>query len=120
MIMPENTIYSARKAALANLTKTSAIHCALNGDNIRVNSIHPGPHETEMLTRPDTREMPQIKALLEAIPMGRMGRPQEFGKLVAFLASDDSSYITATELFCDGGLTVISYASPSAKPDRGK
>lgn len=120
MIMPENTIYSASKAALANLTKTTAIHCALNGDNIRVNSIHPGPHETEMLTRPEIRAMPQIKALLEAIPMGRMGRPQEFGKLVAFLASDDSSYITATELFCDGGLTVISYASPSAKPDRGK
>lgn len=118
MIMPENTIYSASKAALANLTKTTAIFCALNGDNIRVNSIHPGPHETEMLTKPEVRAMPQIQALLEAIPMGRMGRPQEFGKLVAFLASDDSSYITATELFCDGGLTAISYASPSAKRDR--
>jgi len=119
LIMPENTAYSASKAALANLSKTTAIHCALNGDNIRVNSVHPGPHETEMLTKPEVRALPQIKALLDAIPMGRMGRPQEFGKLVAFLASDDSSYITAAEMFCDGGLTAICYASPLANPDRG-
>lgn len=119
LIMPENTAYSASKAGIANLSKTTAIYCALNGDNIRVNSIHPGPHETEMLTKPEVRALPQIKALLDAIPMGRMGRPEEFGKLVAFLASDDSSYMTATELFCDGGLTAICFASPLGKPDRG-
>ena len=120
MVMAETTTYGASKAALANLTKTTAVHCALNGYNIRVNSIHPGPHETEMLTRPETRDSPQIRALIQAIPMGRMGRPEEFGKLVAFLASDDSSYMTAAELFCDGGLTVISCASPSAAPNCAK
>jgi len=47
--------------------------------------------------------------------MGRMGRPEEFGKLVAFLASDDSSYITASEMFVDGGLTSVSFADPTAR-----
>jgi NAD(P)-dependent dehydrogenase (short-subunit alcohol dehydrogenase family) len=48
--------------------------------------------------------------------MGRLGKPSELGKVVAFLASDDSSYMTASELFADGGLTVVSFgAEPVAK-----
>lgn len=112
MVLPTTSLYGASKAAIANLTKTTAVHCALKGDNIRVNSIHPGPHMTEMLENPVVQAMPQVRALLNAIPMGRMGLPAEFGKLVVFLASDDSSYMTAAELFTDGGLTVVSFADP--------
>lgn len=114
MVQPETSMYGASKAAIANLAKTTAVHCALGGDNIRVNSIHPGPHATDMMTNPQVQALPLVKALLDAVPMGRMGRPEEFGKLVAFLASDDSSYITATEMFIDGGLTAVSYADPRA------
>lgn len=114
MVLPTTSLYGASKAAIANLAKTTAVHCALRGDNIRVNSIHPGPHETEMLANPQVRAMPQVKALVDAVPMGRMGRPEEFGKLAAFLASDDSSYITASEIFIDGGLTAVSFADPMA------
>jgi 3alpha(or 20beta)-hydroxysteroid dehydrogenase len=112
MVLPTTSLYGASKAALANLTKTTAVHCALRGDNIRVNSIHPGAHMTEMLENPEVQAMPQVRALINAIPMGRMGMPAEFGKLVVFLASDDSSYMTAAELFTDGGLTVVSFADP--------
>lgn len=113
MVLPTTSLYGASKAALANLTKTTAVHCALKGDAIRVNSIHPGAHLTEMLDNPQVQAMPQVKALVNAIPMGRMGLPAEFGKLVVFLASDDASYMTAAELFTDGGLTVVSFADPS-------
>lgn len=113
MVLPTTSLYGASKAALANLTKTTAVHCALRGDKIRVNSIHPGAHMTEMLENPQVQAMPQVRALVNAIPMGRMGMPAEFGKLVAFLASDDSSYMTAAELFTDGGLTVVSFADPA-------
>lgn len=113
MALPTTSLYGASKAALANLTKTTAVHCALRGDAIRVNSIHPGAHMTEMLENPQVQAMPQVRALVNAIPMGRMGMPAEFGKLVAFLASDDSSYMTAAELFTDGGLTVVSFADPT-------
>ncbi|MCB5945565.1 SDR family NAD(P)-dependent oxidoreductase [Acidocella sp. KAb 2-4] len=117
MVLPLTTIYGASKSALANLTKTTAVHCAQRGYNIRVNSVHPGAHETEMLTggtgmRP--LDIPQVKALIDAIPMGRMGQPRELGKVVAFLASDDSSYMTTSELFSDGGLTVVSFGGDPA------
>ena len=118
MVLPLTSLYGATKSALANLTKTTAVHCAQRGYNIRVNSIHPGPHETDMLTGGGAMravDIPQVRALISAIPMGRMGRPEELGKLVVFLASDDSSYMTASELFSDGGLTVVSFGGD---PDR--
>jgi 3alpha(or 20beta)-hydroxysteroid dehydrogenase len=113
MIMPLTSIYGASKAAIANLTKSAAAHCALRGDNIRVNSVHPGSHATEMSDSPEVREMPLTRELLRAIPMGRMGMPSELGKVVAFLASDDSSYMTGSEVFSDGGLTMVSFADPA-------
>lgn len=117
MVLPLTSLYGATKSGLANLTKSTAVHCAQRGYNIRVNSVHPGAHETEMLTGGEgTRatDIPQVKALIDAIPMGRMGQPNELGKVVAFLASDDSSYMTASELFSDGGLTVVSFGADPA------
>jgi 3alpha(or 20beta)-hydroxysteroid dehydrogenase len=101
-VVVSTTVYSASKAALANLTKTSAAW--LGQFNIRVNSVHPGAHDTEMVrkgleqvTDPAIRE-----AVLNAIPLKRMGDPSETGALVAFLASDAASYISGGEYFIDG------------------
>lgn len=107
-MVPLTTAYSASKAGVANLSKTAALHCAKERYNIRVNSVHPGPCETDMLTGGAAKaaDIPQVKKLIEAIPLGRMGRPSEIAEVVAFLASDDASFITGAEIFADGGLTV--------------
>jgi 3alpha(or 20beta)-hydroxysteroid dehydrogenase len=110
MIVPTTTYYAASKAALANLTKTTAVHVASKGYGIRANSIHPGPHSTDMLADPVVAAMPHIERMRRTVPLGRFGRPEEFGHLVVFLASDESTYITASEFFIDGGLTRVSYA----------
>jgi 3alpha(or 20beta)-hydroxysteroid dehydrogenase len=115
MIVPTTTYYAASKAALANLTKTTAIHAAVSGYGIRANSVHPGPHATDMLADPEVSKLPHLKAIQDAVPLGRFGDPAEFGQLIVFLASDESSYITASEFFIDGGLTRVSYASPPTK-----
>lgn len=107
-VVPMVAAYSPSKAAVANLTKAAAIHCAVEHYNIRINSVHPGPTETEMLTGGAARAMdiPEVRRLIEAVPLGRMGQPHEIAEVVAFLASDAASYMTAAEVFVDGGLTV--------------
>lgn len=96
-IFPETISYGSSKAALANMTKAVAVHCGRKGYRIRANSIHPGPHATAMM---GTEPSP----LLQRIPLGRMGTPEELAAAVAYLASDDAAFVTATELFIDGGL----------------
>lgn len=112
MIVGLTAAYAPAKAALTLLTKNVAVACAQRGDAIRCNSIHPGPHETAMLLGEDMDSgsdaaVKLIAPMVAAIPMGRMGRPMEIGKAVAFLASDDASYITGAELFVDGGLSLL-------------
>lgn len=108
-VVPLTTAYSPSKAAVANLSKVAAIHCAAEKYNIRVNSVHPGPTETDMLTgggKMRATDIPQVRQLIEAIPVGRMAQPREIANVVAFLASDLASYVTAAEIFVDSGLTV--------------
>ena len=84
------------------LTKATAIQYAKNG--IRVNSVHPGPVVTPMTER--TRSDPeQYKVALERVPMGRFGQPEDVAYGVLFLASDESSFMTGSELVIDGGVT---------------
>ena len=106
--MPLTTAYSPSKAAVANLTKVAALHCAMEGYNIRVVSVHPGPTETDMLKGGASRaaDIPQVKRLIDAIPLGRMAQPREIGDVVAFLAGEGASFMTGTEVFIDGGLNV--------------
>ena len=97
-----STAYHAGKGASRIFTKSAAIQLAKDG--IRVNSVHPGFMMTPM-TRPGVEEEGRLNFMLERIPMGRMGDAMEIAQGILFLASDDSSYITGSELVIDGGMT---------------
>ena len=93
--------YASSKAAMHLLTKTTALQYA--SDNIRCNSVHPGPIDTDMLSQ-ITSNSDLLKKYEEKIPLGRLGRPEEVAHAVMFLASDEASFITGTELIIDGGM----------------
>ena len=93
--------YASSKAAMHLLTKTTALQYA--NDNIRCNSVHPGPIDTDMLSE-ITNNSDLLKKYQEKIPLGRLGRPEEVAHAVLFLASDEASFITGTELIIDGGM----------------
>lgn len=94
--------YHAAKGAVRTMTKNAALHWA--GDGVRVNSLHPGFIATgALLQRYEGTERHQ--AMLAKTPMGRLGRPEEIAGVVAFLVSADSSYMTGSEIYVDGGWT---------------
>ena len=96
------TAYNASKGAVRLLTKSTAVQHA--AENIRANSVHPGPIETDMLDLVFPEDgMREARAL--NIPLGRMGRAEDVAKGVLFLASDEASYMTGSELVIDGGFT---------------
>jgi NAD(P)-dependent dehydrogenase (short-subunit alcohol dehydrogenase family) len=100
---PAFSIYAATKAAIRSFGRTWATELIPRG--IRVNTVIPGPIETPGLTGLAPAGQGQLLLDGEAarIPMGRVGRPDELASAVLFLASDQSSFITGTELFVDGG-----------------
>jgi len=98
---PGAIAYSATKWALRGMTKAAAIDLAPR--KIRVNSVHPGPIDTEMLK---VRTPEQNRQRLQLVPMKRMGTAEEVASLVLFLLSDESSYITGAELAIDGGASL--------------
>ena len=95
-----NTAYHASKGAVRIFTKAAAIQYA--SENIRVNSVHPGPVETDMLASSTSVEGGRRP---EDIPLGRYGRPEEVAYGVLYLASDESSFVTGSEVIIDGGRT---------------
>jgi NAD(P)-dependent dehydrogenase (short-subunit alcohol dehydrogenase family) len=108
--------YCATKGGVRLFAKAIAMECASRGDNIRVNSVHPGIIDTPIWgkIRPDLaaaaggRNAPAIDIEeygRRGAPLGRVGKPQDIANGVLFLASDASSYITGTELVIDGGIT---------------
>ena len=98
---PGAIAYSATKWALRGMTKAAAIDLASR--KIRVNSIHPGPIDTDMLK---VRTPEQNRERLTRVPMNRMGTAQEVSQLVLFLLSEESGYITGAEVAIDGGATL--------------
>lgn len=101
---PSFGVYSASKAALRSFTRTWAAE--LTDRRIRVNAVVPGPTETPGLSglAPDPTQAPGLLAMLAGnVPLGRLGTPEEIANAVLFLASDQSSFVTGTELFVDGG-----------------
>jgi len=98
---PGAIAYSATKWALRGMTKAAAIDLAPR--RIRVNSVHPGPIDTEMLK---VRTPQQNQHRVQQVPMKRMGTAEEVAGLVLFLLSDESGYITGAEVAIDGGATL--------------
>ena len=91
--------YHAAKGAVRTLTKNVALHWATAG--VRVNSVHPGFIRTPILDAAKGTEVEQ--GMIDTTPMGRLGEPEEIAAAVAFLASDDASFVTGSELYVDGG-----------------
>ena len=106
--LAEWSVYSATKAAVRSFARTWAAD--LKGRRIRVNAVSPGVIDT-----PGLRDLlastgggqQRSQALADAIPLGRMGTPDEVARAVVFLASDDSIYMTGTELFVDAGFAQV-------------
>ena len=94
--------YTATKGAVRLFTKVTAVQHA--GDNIRCNSVHPGPIDTEMIR--ESMSDPEIRQeRMRRLPLGRIGAVDDIAYGVLYLASDESSYVTGTELVIDGGTT---------------
>lgn len=103
-----NSVYNATKAAVRSFARSWTTD--LKERHIRVNAVSPGPIDTPGLNRvaKSTGAFEQtIKMFTNNVPLGRLGMPDEIAKAVVFLASDDSSYITGTELFVDGGIAQV-------------
>lgn len=107
---PALAAYCTSKGAVRSLTKATALDCARKGYNIRVNSVHPGYAQTKLVNDAVTSLGDQAgafsEALMSVVPMGRLADPSEIGKPIAFLASDDASFMTGAELVVDGGYTI--------------
>ena len=102
-------VYSATKAAVRSFARSFTSE--LKNRNIRINALSPGPIETPgLMNAVNSLGMTEDqfkKTIVSAIPMGRMGSPNEVANVVLFLASDDSSFVTGIELFVDGGMAQI-------------
>jgi NAD(P)-dependent dehydrogenase (short-subunit alcohol dehydrogenase family) len=103
-----NSVYSATKAAVRSFARTWTTD--LKDRRIRVNAISPGSIDTpglsDLLASSEVGEQ-RKKMISTMVPLGRFGTPDEIAKAVVFLASDDSSYVTGTELFVDGGFAQV-------------
>ncbi len=118
---PYATAYGASKAAVRQLTKSVAQHCAERKLNIRCNSVHPGDVRTPLWDKgaeeiAKSRQIPVAEVIEEGrtdSPMGEFTRPEDIAAAVAYLASDEARYITGTKLIVDGGtVNCESYRKP--------
>jgi len=109
-----NAPYCASKGAARNFTKSAALHCGKSGYNIRVNAVHPGCCITPMVEQEASDVLAETgssdrEALLEEWrsehPIGRLGRPEDIAYGVLYLASDESTFVTGSDLVIDGGYT---------------
>src|SRR5882757_6633377 len=106
--LPANSVYSATKAAIRSFARTWTSD--LKDRHIRVNAVSPGSIDTpglsDLMASSETGAQ-RMKMISSAVPLGRLGTPDEIAKAVVFLASDDASYVTGTELFVDGGFAQV-------------
>ncbi|MCG8670469.1 MAG: glucose 1-dehydrogenase [Pseudomonadales bacterium] len=106
--MSIHTPYGASKAAVNNITKTAALHCAENQYNIRVNAVHPGAVRTPMydyyLDLAEDRQAAE-ESFAQVHPMGRIAEPEDIANAVFFLSSKEAGFITGVALPVDGGFT---------------
>lgn len=114
--IPGAAAYASSKAAIRNHTKSVALWCASQGLAIRCNSIHPAAILTPMWepmlgTTPEDREA-AMRALVADTPLKRFGTPDEVAAMAAYLAADESAYVTGSEFHIDGGILAGSAAAP--------
>jgi NAD(P)-dependent dehydrogenase (short-subunit alcohol dehydrogenase family) len=100
---PDLAAYNASKGGVRALTKSAALHCAKTGTGIRVNSVHPGYIWTPMVDKGLGEA--KRKALIALHPVGHLGQPEDVAWGVVYLASDESKFVTGSELVIDGGYT---------------
>jgi NAD(P)-dependent dehydrogenase (short-subunit alcohol dehydrogenase family) len=116
--IPAAAAYAASKAAVRNHTKSVALYCAEQGLAIRCNSIHPAailtPMWEPMLGTGPERDA-NMRAFVADTPLRRFGKPEEVAALAVLLASEESAYMTGTELHVDGGILAGSAAVPSVE-----
>ncbi|MBO9128054.1 MULTISPECIES: SDR family NAD(P)-dependent oxidoreductase [unclassified Rhizobium] len=106
--LPGHSVYNATKAAIRSLVRTAAAELLISG--IRVNTLSPGPVDTPIIDgqvgSPEAAEEFRKQAAA-VVPLGRIGRPAELAAAALFLASDESSFSTGTDLVVDGGMTQL-------------
>ena len=111
----QDPLYSLTKGGVTLFTKSAALEFARKGYRIRVNSMHPGTIDTDMgdqvlVTRARNLGTNDIEAarrqVIERLPIGRIGTPDDIAKGIVFLASDDAAFMTGAGLVIDGGITV--------------
>ena len=101
--------YNSAKAAVRHLSKSVALHCARQRNNIRCNSVHPVFIDTPIL---DDLTLGQdrtaaLEKLGRQIPLGRIGKPEDVAYAVLYLASDESQFVTGSEIRIDGGISAM-------------
>ena len=107
---PNTAAYNYSKGGVRIFTKSAALHCATQGYPIRVNSVHPGFILTALVegalaSMPEEQSQGMMERLMRDIPMGTMGEPLDIANGCLFLASEESRYMTGSELVIDGGYT---------------
>lgn len=105
---PTLAAYNASKGGVRLFTKSAALHCARSGYKIRVNSVHPGYIWTPMvqgLTAATSDQLAARQKLIDLHPLGHLGEPDDIAYGIVFLASDESKFMTGSELVIDGGYT---------------
>lgn len=98
------TLYSATKGAAQSMARTWALE--LGKDGITVNCVAPGPIATTAFWENNPPDAPRTKAIVDAVPVGRMGTPEDVANAVSFFCEDRASFITGQTLFVCGGVTV--------------
>jgi NAD(P)-dependent dehydrogenase (short-subunit alcohol dehydrogenase family) len=107
--LPDHVAYSISKGGISQLTKAMAIALAPHG--IRVNAVGPGTIETPLLEGV-IKDKAFREKVLSRTPIGRFGQPREVAAIVAWLASEEASYVTGTTIFADGGRLPLNYVVP--------
>ena len=110
--LPDHVAYSISKGGISQLTRAMAVALAPHG--IRVNAVGPGTIDTPILAGVIKDSAFRTK-VLSRTPLGRFGRPEEIAAVVAWLASDEASYVTGTTVFADGGRLPLNYVMPVAE-----
>jgi 3alpha(or 20beta)-hydroxysteroid dehydrogenase len=100
---PRSIAYGASKWAVRGMTKAAGLELARHG--VRVNSIHPGMIDTDMMTEVTGGDSERFSRIEATVPMKRVAAPEEVARLALFLASDESSYCTASEFVVDAGVS---------------